>query len=90
MLMYKRHRYPGEIIIYPILLYHRYSLSLRDIAEISLHRDIDASYETIRVWNNKFSSTIAANIRKKRAYKSGDRWHMDEVRVVICGEVYWL
>ena len=60
------------------------------LAEILLYRGIDVSYESIRAWNNKFSSTITTNIYKKRSYKPGDLWHMDEVRVTICGEVYWL
>ena len=88
--MYKRHRYPSEIISYVVLLYYRYTLSLRDISEILLHRNIEVSYESIRAWSKKFGPIIAKNIRKKRAYKPGDKWHLDEMRVVIGGEIFWL
>ena len=88
--MYKRHRYPREIIRYVVMLYHRYSLSLRDISEILLYRNIEVSHESIREWNKKFGSIIANNIGKKRSYIPGDKWHLDEMRVVIRREVFWL
>ncbi|KIE05815.1 Integrase catalytic region [Candidatus Jidaibacter acanthamoeba] len=73
-----------------VMLYHRYSLSLRDISEILLYRNIEVSHESIREWNKKFGSIIANNIRKKRSYIPGDKWHLDEMRVVIRREVFWL
>ena len=60
--MYKRHRYPGEVIRYVVMLYYRYNLSLRDISEICLYRNIEISYEGIRYWIKKFGSVIANNI----------------------------
>ncbi|KIE04874.1 Integrase catalytic region [Candidatus Jidaibacter acanthamoeba] len=73
-----------------VMLYHRYSLSLRDISEILLYRNIEVSHESIREWNKKFGSIIANNIGKKRSYIPGDKWHLDEMRVVIRREVFWL
>lgn len=46
--MYKRHRFLKEIIIYTVMLYYRYTLSLRDISEILLYRNIEVSHKTIR------------------------------------------
>ncbi|MBA8667562.1 IS6 family transposase [Holosporaceae bacterium 'Namur'] len=88
--MYKRHRYPCEIIRYAVMLYHRYCLSLRDICEILLYRNIEVSHESIREWNAKFGPIIANNIRKQRRYTPQDKWHLDEMRVSIRGEVFWL
>jgi putative transposase len=87
---YKRHRYPAEIIKYSVMLYYRFSLSFRDIVEILAYRGIDVSHEAIRYWVNKFGPIFTQNILKKRSWKPGDKWHFDEVRIVMNGEVYWL
>ncbi|MDF2966037.1 MAG: hypothetical protein K0Q51_1425 [Rickettsiaceae bacterium] len=90
MFNYKRHRYPVEVIRYAVMLYYRFSLSLRDIVEMLAYRGIDVSHESIRRWTSKFGPTFAGNISKKRLWKPGDKWHMDEVRIVMSGKVYWL
>ena len=87
---YKRHRFPKEIIKYAVMLYYRFSLSYRDIMEMLAYRGIIVSHEAIRYWCNKFGPIFAHNITKKRKWKPGDKWHIDEVRVVINKEVYWL
>ncbi|MDF2964771.1 MAG: hypothetical protein K0Q51_159 [Rickettsiaceae bacterium] len=89
MFSYKRHRYPVEVIKYAVMLYYRFSLSLRYIVEMLAYRGIDVS-QSIRKWTNKFGPTFASNISKKRLWKPGDKWHLDEVRIVMKGEVYWL
>ncbi len=88
--MYKRHRYPVEIIRYVVMLYYRYNLSLRDISEMCLYRNIEVSHESVRYWSKKFGSIIANDIVKRRNYKPSDKWHLDEMRMIIGGEVYWL
>ena len=47
------------------------------------------SDESIRQWCLKFGAQYAAELRRRRP-QPGDKWHLDEVRVVINGEVYWL
>ncbi|MEL6927207.1 MAG: DDE-type integrase/transposase/recombinase [Cyanobacteria bacterium J06600_6] len=54
-----------------------------------LYRGIEITYESIRVWVRNFSSPAAKKIRKSLS-KLSDKWHLDEVRVVIKGEVHWL
>ena len=44
----KRHRYPGEIIIYVIWSYHRFNDSYRYVSERLAYRGITVSYETVR------------------------------------------
>jgi len=48
--MYKRHRFPPEIIQYVVWLYHRFNLSARDIEDLMAERGITISYESIRLW----------------------------------------
>ena len=45
--IYKRHRFPPEIIQYAVWLYHRFSLSHRDIEDLLAERGISVSYESI-------------------------------------------
>jgi putative transposase len=47
------------------------------------------SYESIRTWANKFGPAYAHAL-KRRSPRRGDKWHLDEVRLVIQGKVYWL
>jgi len=48
--MYKRHRFPPEIIQHVVWLYHRFNLSSRDIEDLMVERGISVSYESIRLW----------------------------------------
>ena len=45
---YHRHRFPPEIISYTIWVYHRFSLSFRDVQELLLERGIEVSHESSR------------------------------------------
>jgi putative transposase len=54
-----------------------------------LYRGIEVTYETIRDWNDKFASPTAKKIRRHHP-KASRKWHLDEMRVKIKGEVYWL
>jgi putative transposase len=86
---YKRHRFPAGLIAYAVWLYFRFPLSLRLVEELLLERGMVVSYETIRRWGAKFGPALARGVRR-RAPRPGDIWHLDEVRVVIRGEVHWL
>src|SRR3954467_1746072 len=86
---YKRHRFPAQLIAHAVWLYFRFPLSLRLVEELLLERGIVVSYESIRRWAAKFGPATARGIRR-RAPRPGDVWHLDEVRVVIRGDVHWL
>ncbi|MBM4189084.1 MAG: IS6 family transposase, partial [Gemmatimonadetes bacterium] len=62
----------------------RFTLSLRDVEELLAERGIEASYETIRCWAEKFGRAIAANIRRSQP-RSSSVWHLDEMVVRING-----
>ena len=46
--LYRRHRCPPEIISYAVWLYHRFTLSFRDVEDLLAERGITVSYEAIR------------------------------------------
>ena len=87
--MYKRHRFPPEIIQYAIWLYHRFNLSHRDIEDLLAERGITVSYEAIRLWCNKFGLKYVRRLKKKhQGY--GDTFFIDEVFVKIQGKQHYL
>jgi transposase-like protein len=51
---YYGHRFPPEIISYAVWVYHRFCLSFRDVEDLLAERGIIVSYETIRIWYQKF------------------------------------
>ena len=87
--MYKRYRFPAEIIQYAVWLYHRFNLSHRDIEDLLAERGISVSYEAIRLWCNRFGPKYAARLKRKhRGY--GDTFFIDEVFVKIDGQQLYL
>jgi len=45
--LYRRHRFPPEIISHAVWLYHRFTLSFRDVEDLFAERGITVSYEAI-------------------------------------------
>jgi putative transposase len=83
-----------EVIRLAVMMYVRFTLSLRNVDDLLHERGIEVSYETIRFWWNRFGSFFAAEIRRKRVQNlreySNWRWHLDEVFVKINGETHYL
>ncbi len=87
--LYKRHRFPSEIIQYAVWLYHRFNMSHRDIEDLLSERGIEVSYESIRLWCNKFGPHYARRLKRKhQGY--GDTFYIDEVFVKIHGKQHYL
>src|SRR6266481_2800216 len=80
--LYRRHRFPAEIISHCVWLYFRFTLSFRDVEELMSSRGVSLTYETVREWCLKFGQTYANGLRRKSPL-SGDRWHLDEVFLKI-------
>ena len=87
--IYKRHRFPPEIIQYAVWLYHRFNLSHRDIEDLLAERGITVSYESIRLWCNKFGRLYTRRL-KRRHRGFGDTFYIDEVFVNIRGKQHYL
>ena len=86
---YKGFRFPVEIIGHCVWLYYRFPLSFREIEEMMLARGIILSHETVRQWCAKFGQTYANALRRRRA-RPGDKWHVDEVFIMISGQRRYL
>ena len=82
-----------EIIRLAVMMYIRYSLSLRRVEDLLFERGIDICHETVRFWWNRFGPMFAAEIRKRRIHHrsySQWRWHLDEMFVRTNGEPHYL
>ena len=86
---YAGHRFPPEIISHAIWLYFRFPLSLRMVEEMLAARGILVSHETVRQWARKFGQDFANQIRRWLPC-AGDKWHLDEVCLMIRGTKHWL
>ncbi len=87
--IYKRYRFPSEIIQYAVWLYYRFNLSHRDIEDLLAERGINVTYEAIRLWCNRFGPKFATSLRRKhKGY--GDTFFIDEVLVKIDGKQDYL
>ena len=87
--LYRRHRFPPEIISHAVWLYHRFTLSLRDVEDLLAERDVTVSYEAIRSWCRKFGPEYARTLRRRQG-RLGDIWHVDELFITIRGERHYL
>jgi putative transposase len=86
---YKRHRFPPEIIQHAVWLYYRFNLSHRDIEDLLAVRGIAVSYESVRLWCNKYGPRYARRLRR-RHQGFGDTFFIDEVFVKINGMQHYL
>ena len=86
---YHRHRFPPIIIQHAVWLYCRFTLSYRDVEDLLAERGLDLSYETVRRWVLKFGRAYARRVQRRRP-RPTERWHLDEMVVVIRGRRYFL
>ncbi len=87
---YHGYQFPPEIEqAIAVWLYHRFSLSFRDVEDLLAERGITVSYEAIRQWCLKFGPRYARSL-KRRQGRLGDTWHLDELFVSIRGRRHYL
>ena len=86
---YHGYRFPPEIIAQAVWLYHRFTLSFRDVEDLLAERGVMVSYEIIRQWCLTFGPDYARRIRKHQGPR-GDRWFLDEVFVSKQGKRRYL
>ena len=86
---YRGYRFPPEIISHAVWLYHRFSLSFRDVEDLLAEHGITVTYETIRQWCLTFGIDYARRLRSRRG-RQGDTWHLDELFIRIQGRQQYL
>ncbi|PQV56086.1 putative transposase [Defluviimonas denitrificans] len=88
--LYRRHRFPPDLIAHAVWLYFRFPLSLRMVEDLLAQRGIIVSHQMVRAWAEKFGRSIANTIRRRSTGRFDDKWHLDEVVVSIGGRKHWL
>ena len=86
-------QYPSDVIALVVLWRLRYRLTLRDLAEMFLQRDIIFSHEAVRDWEAKLAPVLAQELRRRRHGKGGARgrhWHVDETYLRVRGRWAYL
>ena len=77
--LYKRHRFPAEVIAHAVWLYFRLPLSLRHVEDLLAARGIEVSFQTVAEWAGKFGGEYARRIRRMSKGAFADKWHLDEM-----------
>src|ERR1700756_1155907 len=72
--LYRRHRFPPEVISHAVWLYFRFPLSLRMVEEMLAARGICVTYETVRQWGKKFGKAFSDQIRQRAPARGGKRY----------------
>lgn len=85
----KGFRFPREIVAYAVWAYHRFALSTADVEDLLAERGVVVSRETVRQWVNRFGCHFSNCISRDRP-PAADKWHLDEVVILINGRKYWL
>jgi putative transposase len=62
---YRRHGYPAQTIGQAVWLDHRFSLSFREVEDLSAKRGIVISYEIVRQWCAEFVPAYAPALDKR-------------------------
>jgi putative transposase len=86
---YRGYRFPPEIISHAVWLYHRFSLSFRDVEDLLAERGGTVTYEAIRQWCLTFGLDYARRLRRRRD-RMDDTWYLDELFVTIQGRRQYL
>src|ERR1700760_1914355 len=85
-----RAQYPSDVIALVVLWRLRYKLSLRDLAEMFLIRELVFSYEAVRDWEAKLTPALAENLRRRRKGRVGRSWYIDETYIRVRGQWRYL
>lgn len=68
--LYRRHRFSAEIIAHAVWLYFRFPLTLQMVEDLLAARGITVSYQTVRLWAEKFGRAFANKIRRWFSFKA--------------------
>jgi len=83
--LYRRPRFPSEIVRHCVWLYCRLCLSYRDVEEQMAARAVTLTSEVVRDWCRKFGQPYANQLRRRHP-RPGDIWDLDRVLRTINGE----
>jgi transposase, IS6 family len=89
--IFKRRRFPAEIILLCVRWSCKYGISYRDLAEMMQERGIKVDPSTLFRWVQRYAPEIERRIRQYQGSRSGS-WRVDEIYVRIGGRwksLFW-
>jgi transposase-like protein len=89
MSIFKRRRFPVEIILLCVRWYCKYGISYRDLTEIMSERGIEVDPSTIFRWVQRYAPEIEKRVRPYQGKRSGS-WRVDETYVRVGGRWKYL
>ncbi|MFC1457397.1 IS6 family transposase [Microvirga arabica] len=87
--MFKGRHFDRSVILLCVRWYLAYSLSLRNLEEMTAERGISVDYATVHRWIVRYSPELLERFnRRKRAVTR--RWHVDETYIKVRGRWAYL
>jgi transposase-like protein len=87
--LFKRRRFPVEIILLCVRWYCKYGISYRDLADMMQERGVEVDPSTIFRWVQRYAPEIERRIRQFQGHRSGS-WRVDETYVRVGGKWKYL
>ena len=87
--MFKRRRFPVDIILVCVRWYCKYGISYRDLAEMMQGRGVDVDPSTIMRWVHRYAPELEKRVRWYQGYRATS-WRVDETYVKVGGHWKYL
>jgi len=87
--MFKRRRFPVEIILACLRWYCKYGISYRDLAEMMQERGVEVNASTIMRWVHRYAPELEKRVRWYQGYRATS-WRVDEMYVKVGGKWKYL
>jgi transposase, IS6 family len=87
--LFKRRRFPVEIILLCVRWYCKYGISYRDLTEMMSERGVAVDPSTIFRWVQRYVPEIEKRVRRYQGHCSGS-WRVDETYVRVGGRWKYL
>jgi len=84
--LYRRHRFPVEVIAQAVWLYFRFPPNLCMVEDMLAARGVIVTHQTVRSWAEKFGQHFARKIKRRSVGRFGDKWHLDKCLVALNGQ----
>jgi transposase-like protein len=70
MSVFKRRRFPAEIILLCVRWYCKYGISYRDLEEMMAERGVGVDYSTLYRWVQHYAPELEKRVRWYQGYRS--------------------
>ena len=87
--VFKRRRFPAEIILLCVRWYCRYGISYRDLEEMMAERGVAVDHVTLYRWIQRYAPELEKRVRWYQGHRSPS-WRVDETYVRVGGKWKYL